>query len=318
MGRKKSNKNNIKGVFSVFFSSVKYYFLYAEECLKYLLFPVLGQLFGFIAIFTVTYFFTMNKDSIKGLSPVFTSDNNLFLLLCVVLIPCFILFSAAVYKYLIALSSLNIFFYTVAGKQKKKKTDISEYDCVVKRRFFKYVVVLTGVTLILIIPPLCFLSPVSAFFLCLIFQIFALEPDSSVFDIPARSIELVKDNLLNTLIMVFLCGFTTYIFFPTVFVWLANKISLCSVLTSFSENFIKLLPLDEINKYADIFNFQINPVDISKNIPGILISFLVVGFSLPFRAACFTGLYKMYDSEKIKEFSKESEEIIKRATKRKN
>ena len=45
-----------------------------------------------------------------------------------------------------------------------------------------------------------------------------------------------------------------------------------------------------------------------------IVYFLVIGFTLPFRCCCFTELYKMYDSEKIKEFSKSTDEIVKRAT----
>ena len=48
-----------------------------------------------------------------------------------------------------------------------------------------------------------------------------------------------------------------------------------------------------------------------------LITFLITGFTLPFRCCCFTELYKMYDSEKIKEFSKSTDEIVKRATSKK-
>ena len=55
MARKKVNK--FTGVFQIFFSSLRTYFLYLDKCAKYLAFPILGQLLGIILIFALTYFY---------------------------------------------------------------------------------------------------------------------------------------------------------------------------------------------------------------------------------------------------------------------
>ena len=64
MARKKANK--FIGVFQIFFSSIKTYFLYLDQCAKHLSFPIFGQLISLILIFTATYFFVKNVEDIKS------------------------------------------------------------------------------------------------------------------------------------------------------------------------------------------------------------------------------------------------------------
>ena len=64
MTRKKSN--NFINVFKIFFSSIYLYFIYLDQTMKSLLFPVLGQVFSTILIFTLTYFFTINYNNLSA------------------------------------------------------------------------------------------------------------------------------------------------------------------------------------------------------------------------------------------------------------
>ena len=84
--------------------------------------------------------------------------------------------------------------------------------------------------------------------------------------------------------------------------------------------FVNLLSLDSLNELLSIINFKLDSLTIAKYMAENVVTLIVIAFTLPFRCCCFTQLYKLYDSEKIKDFSKESDEIIVRATgkKRKN
>ncbi len=304
MARRKNNK--FICVFQIFFSSIKTYFLYLDKCAKYLNFPIFGQLLSIIVIFIMTYYYcTIFNDSI--------SITTFF----VILIPFILIFLKAFYDYIIAFSALNLLFYTVSGKSKVKNVDFTSNTNVITRKMPSYIGLLfliSVIGIIISIPPVIFISPFIWLFLCLSFQVFALEGDISPVKAITRSIELVKSNILATIIMLGLCILTTYVFLPNLFIWAFEKLSLVSGLVQPYEKFFKLVPLNNINSVLTLVNCNIDPLTIAKYASEMTVSFIVIGYTLPFRCCCFTELYKLLDSNKIKEFSKETDEIIKRAT----
>ncbi len=316
MPRKKSNK--FLSVFNIFFSSIKSYFLYLDQCAKYLAFPVFGQIISIIIIFWLTYLFKTNIDNIRNLNPFFESDKNLYTCFWIVLAPFFLVLMKAIYNYILAFASLNILFYTTSGKSKVKNIDFKANDNVIKRKFPNYILLMLIVSLLLLI--LLLVSPIVWLFLCLAFQVLALEGDISAPKAISRSFEMVKANIIPTLIMLVLCIFTTYIFLPNLFLWAFDKISVSTFLIEKFETISNAMELDIINSYLSFINTQLKPIDIAIGSYQALIIFIITSFTLPFRCCCFTELYKLYDSEKIKENSNQTDEIIKRAAgkKRKN
>ena len=318
MARKKSNK--IISVFSIFFKGIYTYFLYLDQCVKYLLFPIFGQLISLTIIFTLTYFFNTNIDSINNISPFFENIRNVRIIFWIILLPFLLIFIKALYEYILAFSALNILFFTVSGKKKVKDIDFNANKKVIERKLPAYITLMFTVTFLLIVPPLIIISPVIWIFLCLVFQVFAFENESNPFKNIQRSINLVKGNTIPTLILLILTFLLTYWFMPALFVWSADKISLTSFIAEKVEAFSMLLPLVTINDFLSLVNCSINPVAIGKSAAEILISSIVIAATLPYRCCCFTELYKLYDNEKIKEFSKGTDEIITKTTdkKRKN
>ena len=151
-------------------------------------------------------------------------------------------------------------------------------------------------------------------FLTLSFQVLALEGDVSAFKAYSRSFEMVKNNFISTILMIVLCYISTYWFLPELLTWVCEKVSLTTFAVTRFEIFATLLPLDTINGYLTFINTNTNATELGMMMFSAMITFLITGFTLPFRCCCFTELYKMYDSEKIKEFSKSTDEIVKRAT----
>ncbi len=305
MARKKSNK--FIGVFQIFFSSIKAYFLYLDQCAKYLAFPILGQIISIILIFTATYYFAINIESIKNINNFFSNEKNLLITFFVLLAPLFLIFLKAFFNYIIAFASLNILFFTTSRTKKSKNIDFSANDNVIKRKLFHYIILMLLVSLSTIFPPLLI-------FLALAFQVLALEGDVSAPKAYSRSFEMVKNNFIPTTIMLVLCYFTTYWFLPELFMWVSEKISITTFAVTRFEIFATLLPINEINSYLSFINTNTNATELGMIMFSGIISFLITGFTLPFRCCCFTELYRMYDSEKIKEFSKSTDEIVKRAT----
>ena len=322
MARKKAN--NFINVFKIFFSSIHYYFLYLDQTCKYLLFPVLGQIFSIILIFTLTYFFTINFDKIKNSCSFFENETTLFTTFIVILFPLFIILIKAIFDYLIAFSALNLLFYTISNKKTVKKIDFNTNNTVIKRKLLNYIILLFLVTILFIIPPFIFLAPVIGIFLSLSFQVFSLEGDISAIKSIKRSIEMIKSNFVPTLILLILCFTLTYMFLPSLFIWTCEKISIYYFFLNSCEKFANILPLNnlltEINNFgilAEPLKEFLSPLSIARQITEGSLSFIIISFTLPFRCCCFSQLYKLYDSEKIKENSKETDEIIKRACEKK-
>ena len=318
MARKKSNK--IIDVFLIFFSSIKTYFLYLDQCVKYLLFPIFGQLISLIILFTIVYYFNTNIDNIRNISAFFEDDKHLFVIYSLTLLPFLIVFIKAVYDYIIAFCALNLLFYTVSNKKKVKDIDFGANRKVIERKIINYVILIFLVTFLLIVPPLIFVAPIIWVFLSLSFQVLSFENDISGQRAISRSIELVKGNVIPTVILLLLCSIVTYWFLPSMFIWACEKLSLITFMIGRIETFVNLLSLDSLNELLSIINFKLDSLTIAKYMAENVVTLIVIAFTLPFRCCCFTQLYKLYDSEKIKDFSKESDEIIVRATgkKRKN
>ena len=316
----KQKTNNFIEVFKIFFSSIKTYFLYLDKSAKYMAFPIFGQIISIFILFSITYYFNTNIENIRALSPFFQDDSHLYGIFWVVLFPFILVLIKAVYDYIIAFEALNIMFYTISPNKKTKDIDFKSYNKAIERRLFGYIVLMLIVTLLLVVPPLLFISPIMGLFLCLSFQVHALENDSSPFDAIIRSFKLVSKNVIPTIIMLVLCYIVTYWFLPELFVWAFDKISVTHFFINISIPFIDLLPISAYNEVLQTVGMHIDSVTIAKYIVEGVIAFILVGFTLPFRCCCFTKLYRVYDSENIKEYSKESEEIIKRASgkKRKN
>lgn len=310
MAKKKTNK--IIGAIKIFFSSANTYFLYLDQCFKYLSFPIFGQLIGLALIFTCTYYFNTNIDNIRNISPFF--DKHIYAIFAIILLPFFAIFIKAVYDYILAFCALNLLFYTVSNKKKVKDINFKGNKEVIQRRLFQYVLLMLIVSILIAVPPFIVVAPIIWVFLCLAFQVFSFENGTSAMKAISRSIELVKGNFIATAILLILCGFTTYWFLPNVFIWAFDKISVTPFLINRIEVITQMLPLKEYNDILSIVNYQIDPLTIAKYMAESIVIFIVVGFSLPFRCCCFTELYKLYDSEKIKEFSKATDDIIERAT----
>lgn len=309
----KRKTNNFIEVFKIFFKSIKTYFVYLDQTSKALLFPLLGQLLSVIAMFALAYLFNTNFDTIQKTLPFLNSEVNILVFLIIVFSPFVIIFAKAFYDYIILFSSLNLVYYTHSYKKKVKNVDFNSYNNSIQRRLFNYIVLM-----IIIIP-----SMIIAPFMCLAYQIFAMESDVSPWNAIKRSFSMVKSNFIPSLIMLVLCYVVTYKFLPDLFIWFSRKISLYYFMVSWGEKFASLLPFSSITNQVDlgilndVINEMFSPIKIAKDMASSIISFLVVGFTLPFRCCCFTELYRIFDSKKIKENSKMTDEIVKRAVSKK-
>ena len=311
MTRKKTN--SLIEVFKIFFSSIKTYFIYLDQTSKALFFPVFGQMISIIIIFTITYLMCTNIEQIGINFPALASSSGFLTALYILLIPFCIIFIKAFYDYIILFSSLNLVFYTNSGKKKIKNLDFDSYNNSIKRRIFKYIF------LMLISVPFMIIAP----FLALVFQVFAMENDISPMKAITRSIKMVKDNFIPIILMLILCYLLTYKFLPSLFIWTSQKISLYYFILNIFEKILTIVPIEEYIHQVDLgmLNEYINdifsPLAIAKFLVESVITSLILAFTLPLRCCCFTELYRLCDSKNIKENSKMTDGIVRRATSKK-
>ena len=303
----------------IFFKGIKYYFLNFEKFMKYLAFPVFGQVAGITIIFTAAYLYTILIPKLTQSAPIFDNILFVFLLLLVITLPGFFIFCKAFWDYLVAMAALNsMASYIIESNNKIEDTSIA--DGLIKNRSFSYVMLLILLSIIYIVgsfPLLWAIMAIGFVYLSLTFQAFALEENISPFGAISLSVNLIKHNFLKTLFLLAALGIFTYWLIPSLICWGVEAGNLLGFFSYPVERFVTMLPLDELNAIIAAHNlpFSIRSVELSKFITLSVVAFMVTAFTLPIRSICCTMLFKELHSRnyagKIA-----AEKLVKRATKK--
>ena len=319
----KKSENRIVMIFRLFWDGIVLYCKNLDTFLKYMFFPVIGQILGVFLIFAANYIFIVNIGSWVKQNPVLDSLPLVFTLLIICVFPGFLVFCKAFFDYLVAMASLNSMVYVSRGnKMKNKPLDTKAHDDDLKKRLGKYVALLLLLSILTAVGlfPL-FIIPfgVLSVYLCLVFQVFMLEETTSPMAAFKRSFDLVKTNFAITFLLLALSFALTYCLIPGVIVWAMEKGNLVQYLAIPVQNYLDVLPINQIldeflasltdmTPTALQVSYEImSKVDISQFAPEItkmLISLIVTGFLLPLRCSWFTLLYKTFDFEKTEELRK--------------
>ncbi len=291
----KKNESVFFNVMKIFFSGIKIYFLNFNKFFKYMAFPVLGQIIGISIIFTAAYFFTLKVETITKLSPIFDNILFVFILLLVIALPGFFIFCKAFWDYLISMLALNSMASNII--EGATLDDTSIHVDMARRRSFSYILLLLILSIIYSIgsfPLFWVIFAIAAVYLCLVFQVFALEEDSSPIDAISLSISFVKYNFGRTLFLLILLFISTYWIIPAIISWGFEAGNLAGFLSYPAEQFIKLLPLSDVNNTLSSYHIplKLESYEIAKSVVLSVVSFAVIGFTLPLRSICCTILYK--------------------------
>lgn len=319
----KKTDGKITATLSILWEGITIYCKYLGTFLKYMLFPVFGQVIGIMLILTVNYFFIINIPSLIKQFPVLDNIPLVFTLLLICVFPFFLIFCKAFFDYLVAYASLNSMVYiSRGGKMKDKPLDTKTHDDILKKRMPKYITVLLIFALISLIGcfPL-FIIPfgVVCVYLCLIFQVFMLEESLSPIGVFKRSFYLVKGNFTMTFSLIAFSCVLTYFLIPSLAVWCFEKINIIQYLTIPVQKYLEILPIKDISDsiissvnssisssvpIAANIMYEPDIAFFAKEIVSAVISAIVIGMLLPVRSAWFTLLYKLFDSQKTEELRK--------------
>lgn len=297
-------------ILNLFVEGVSLYFKNFPKFLKYMAFPVLGQLLAMFLIFTTVHLFANNVEKLIYINPALNNVVVLLTVMLILIIPSFMIFFASFWKYIVAMGALNFMANNIISGAKLENLNI--HNDTVNRRmgtFLGLVFLLSLISLGMIIPFIFLIILIVMIFLSLSFQVFALEENLKTFGIIKKSFKMVKSNFAKTAFLLFLLWFFTYYFIPEIFNITLNNLGLYKYLIYPIVEFCKDLPLAEVEQSINTifsavnntstFSFDINSM--AEKIISIIITSVIIGFTLPLRSICCTLLYKNLEIKKLKE-----------------
>ena len=297
-------------ILKLFIEGFELYLKNLPKFLKYMAFPVLGQVLSVFLIFTTVHLFANNVEKLIYINPALNNVAVLLMVMLILIIPSFMIFFAAFWKYIVAMGSLNSMANNIISGAKLE--NLSIHNDTVNRRmgtFLGLVFVLSILSIGFIVPFISLIILILMVFLCLSFQVFALEENLKTVGIIKKSFKMVKSNFLKTAFLLFLLWFFTYYLVPEIFNLILNNIGLYKYLILPIVEFSKDLPLAEIEQSVNTifsavnntstFTFDIN--SLAEKVVAMINTSIIIGFTLPLRSICCTLLYKNIEIKKLKE-----------------
>ncbi len=289
-----------KNVFEIFMDGVGIYLKHLPTFLKYMLFPVFGQMFGVILSFVLSLGFAYTIGASM-------EDSNLaFAITMLLAIPGLIIFTKAFWEYLVAYVSISSMTENTIKSGRIYDINAHKKVATMSKRVGSFISLwlLFGLfTIVAILPPMWIIAVIAFVFISLIFQVFTFEKNLSAVDCFKQSAKLVVKNFGGTVGLLLILGIGTYFILPKLAEILLTLIQVVNLLSMLLDPIISdVLPIDKWNATFQTLGaaYLITSLDISKMIISAAISGLVISFTLPLRSICFTLWYKQLSISEIK------------------
>lgn len=287
-----SKKNNTP--LGIFTEAIGLYFSNFDKFVKYMTFPVLGQIAGLGVVFLLTYFYTKNMPLILENIPALNNLTVLIVISILITLPGMAIFMKAFWEYLVAYGALNSMLENML--KSGRVYDFDAHTELIKRRTIPFVGLwfLFGVfSLLSLIPLLWVPCGVFAVFFVLVFQVFTYEPELSPVGCVKKSLQLVKGHFASTFMLLTLVGALTYILIPQ----LANKLFEISHITEFLANLfmpiINELPLSDWSSLlAYVYLPPLKAEEISLFVVTTIVAQIFIQYTLPLRSILWGMWYK--------------------------
>lgn len=291
-------------VFGIFGKGLKLYFSNFFSFLKYMAFPVLGQILGIILIFTASYFYLDHLQKTTTPEQMYNNITSIFLFLFLLILPGILIFAKAFWDYLVAYGAVNSMLENLL--KSGRVYDFPAHTQMITRRTGSFVAlwVLVGIlSAIGMIPLLWIIAGILFVYFVLIFQVFTFEPDKSPVGCFQKSMEIVKGNFGKTVALIALLGILTYWLLPWAVKSALDFFYVIRFLAIPIDSWAKQLPIDQLNQMlqkASPSAAAITSLDIAKSIVEASLSYIVICFTLPLRSICFGLWYKSLHKEEAK------------------
>ena len=278
----------------IFLESVGLYFSNFGKFVKYMTFPVLGQIAGLCIIFACTYIYSKNLPWLIQNYSAFNNFNTLVLMSIIVALPGTVILIKAFWEYLVAYGAINSMLENML--KSGRVYDFDAHTELIKRRSVPFVGLwfLFGIFSTLALIPIFWVpAGVLAVFFVLIFQVFTYEPELSPIGCARKSMLLIKGHFASTFMLMVLAGLLTYLFIPesvnTILEWVGGIKALSNCIIPV----INELPVDELNNLLGYV--YINPVkveDIALFTVTTTIAQILIQYTLPLRSILWGMWYR--------------------------
>lgn len=291
-------KKNSK-IFEIFLQGIGLYFSNIDRFIWYMLFPVFGQLIGFLFTFFTLYFYNEYKMVILSNIPALKTPLYLNIALCVILLPGIIIWGKALWEYMVAYSAVNSM--TENMLKSERVYDFPAHTMMVTRRWGKYLglwILYAGLLVMSCTGIFTGFAWILMIYYAFIFQIFMFEPELSPSECFKKSSSYVQNNLKQTLMMIALIGGLTYVILPQIILTFIDTIKGITPLKDFIQSYISVPSLDWINMVLSAMGVsQIMPSQVALFIAQALIIIIIVELLLPLRVICMCLWYKNFHND---------------------
>ena len=274
----------------IFTESIGLYFSNFDKFIKYMSFPVLGQIAGLMLVFFTTYFYSINMPKLIDKYPNLNSLSTLIILAILITLPGLAIFCKAFWEYLVAYGAVNSMLENLLHSGR-----VYEFDAhkeLIQRRAASFIglwLLFSIFSLIAICPLMWIICAILAIYFVLIFQVFTFEPELSPMGCAKKSFALIKGNFRNTFMLFALAGALTYILIPQIIIKGFDSTGINIAFSNAILPFVKLFPEFDftmyglgIIKHSDIALFTVQTT----------IAQIFVQYTLPLRAILWSLWYK--------------------------
>ena len=293
-----SKKQTPLGIFT---ESIGLYFSNFDKFIKYMTFPVLGQIAGLGLVFLLTYFYAKTMPNIIQAIPALNNFTLLVTIAILITLPGLAIFVKAFWEYLVAYGAVNSMLQNML--KSGKVYDFDAHTELIKRRTLSFVGLwfLFGIfSLISVIPFFWVPCAVLAIFFVLIFQVFTYEPDQSPLGCVRRSLELVKGHFASTFMLLALVGALTYVFVPQLVNMFCEYTHITYFLANIMTPIIREFPISEWNAF--LAYAYLPPLKVEQIATFTITTFIAqifIQYTLPLRSILWSMWYKELNGGKL-------------------
>ena len=278
----------------IFTESIGLYFSNFDKFLKYMTFPVLGQIAGLGLVLAITLFYTKNLPVLLEKFPVLDNFNLLILISILITLPGLAIFIKAFWEYLVAYGAVNSMLDNML--KSGRVYDFDAHTELIKRRSVSFVGLwfLFGIfSFIAFCPLFWIICGILAVYFVLVFQAFTFEPELSPIGCVKKSMSLVKGHFASTFMLMALVGALTYIFIPQVFNKLLEIAGVSNFLGNLLVPVINELPVSEMNTFLETYHLKaISANEIGVFAIEVVVAQILIQYTLPLRSILWSMWYR--------------------------
>ena len=279
-----------KNIFNILVEAIGLYFSNIDKFIKYMSFPVLGQIAGLLIVFLITYFYSVNLPNLLEKYPNLNNFNTLVLMSVVITLPGLIIFCKAFWEYLVAYGAVNSM---VENMQKSGRLyDFQAHTELVKRRAVVFIGLwfLFGVfSFVALVPFFWVICGILTMYFVLVFQAFTYNPELSPIGCVKKSLMLVKGHFASTFILFLLIGFITYFLIPNLFIKVFDILGASKFTSNVIMPFVTLFPEIHLEQYGLT---AITHKDIALFTVEAVLAQILIQYTLPMRSILWSLWYK--------------------------